>query len=79
MRHRVIIPKKVELELENAKPEHKARILAALAALSADPLAGQKLSGAYTGTYSYRVWPYRIIYKIKGREVLVLLIKISQK
>lgn len=40
---------------------------------------GKALNGDWTGRYSYRVGPYRIIYEPHRRELLVLVIRIGQR
>lgn len=76
---RLILPKKVQKEIEQIDQKMHLRIFAALAAIAADPYAGKKLLGKYQDLRSYRVWPYRIIYTIKKRELLVLVIKVGHR
>lgn len=53
------------------------RILAAFSILAQNPFIGKKTKGEYAGSYSYRVWPYRIIYDIYKKELLVLVVRIG--
>ncbi|HUD08974.1 MAG TPA: type II toxin-antitoxin system RelE/ParE family toxin [Candidatus Saccharimonadales bacterium] len=55
------------------------RVLAAFSILSHNPFIGKKLKGEYAGSYSYRVWPYRIIYDIYKKELLVLVVRVGHR
>jgi len=79
MEFRVVVPKKVQKDLERIEPVFKTRIIVALAVLASDPYAGKKLGGKYSGEWSWRVWPYRIIYRIKKNELVVLVIRIGHR
>ena len=70
---------RTEKELNNIPSPFKERITITLASIAANPWAGKKLKGEYQGSYSVRVWPYRIIYKIYKRELFVLVIKIKHR
>lgn len=79
MEYQVIIPKKVLKELEKIDKRYKLRIEASLVSLAGDPYLGKKLSGKYKGNRSYEVWPYRIIYRIRRRELIILIIQIGHR
>ena len=51
----------------------------ALDALEEDPFIGKKLSGEFQGIRSFRVWPYRILYEIKKKELFVFVIRIAHR
>lgn len=78
MVYRVIIPKSVQKTLDNLDPKFKPYILAALASLSTDPYLGKSLSGKYNHEYSYKVWSYRIVYRVKRKELLILIIHVGK-
>lgn len=44
-----------------------------------NPFIGKKLEGKLKGAYSFRIWPYRIIYEIYRRQVLVIIICTGQR
>lgn len=75
----VVLPKKVQKDLEKIERVYRDRIIAVLAALASDPYAGKKLGGEHKGQWSRRVWPYRIIYCIKKNELIVLIIRIGHR
>lgn len=79
MTYRVVLPKKVQKDLQNIDNRFLHRIESALKFLAQEPLAGKKLSGNRTGQYSYKVWPYRIIYEIYRHELLILVIRIAHR
>jgi len=71
--------KKAEKEIDKIPARFKGRILAALPIIAVDPFSGKKLEGELTGLYSYRVWPYRIIYKIYKNILVVIIIRIGHR
>ena len=79
MDYQLVIPKKVEKELEKINKPHKLRILAVLNDLRKNPFIGKKLKGKYKGQYSYKVWPYRIIYEIYQKKLIILIIHIGHR
>lgn len=79
MGYAVIVPKKSQKELERIDSRYRLRILLALKCLGKNPFAGKKLQGEHEGEYSYRVHPYRIIYRIKKQRLSVLIIGIGHR
>lgn len=79
MEYRLVVPKKVQKDLEKIDKRFKEKILSALLSLTKNPYLGKKLSGEYKDFWSYRVWPYRIIYQILSREITVLIVKIGHR
>lgn len=79
MQYQVIVPKKVQKEISKVDKRFYSKIITALAVLSSDPYLGKKLEGDHEGEWSFRVWPYRIIYRIKNKELVVLVIKIGHR
>lgn len=70
---KVIISKKADENLKSLPKSEQKKITKKLLLLETDPFAGKKLSGDYFGTWSLKVWPYRIIYRIDKikKEVLI--------
>lgn len=79
MPYEVVLPKKVQKELSKLGSKIHTRIITALEAISANPFIGKKLAGEYSSLWTHRVWPYRIIYNIKQRELLVLIVKVGHR
>ena len=79
MAFRVVLPKRVQKDLEKIELAYRDRIIAALMALASDPYAGKKLGGEHKGEWSCRGWPYRIIYRINKNELIVLVVRIGHR
>jgi mRNA interferase RelE/StbE len=73
------IKPKARKNLDKIPQNYQARIIAALDQIVCDPFSGKKLSGKKKELYSVRVWPYRIIYSINKRELLVIVIDIGHR
>lgn len=73
------LEKRAQKDLDKIPLQYQKRILVALSIIASDPFAGKKLSGELTGLYSCRAWPYRIIYQIYKKELLVLIIRVGHR
>jgi mRNA interferase RelE/StbE len=51
----------------------------ALATISIDPFRGKQLSYELAGLRSFRTSEYRIIYRIKERQVLIIVISVGHR
>ena len=75
MSYRVIIPKPVQKQLNNLSQKIRSRLLAEIRLLEDNPRPeGVKKLKGYKDTYRIRIRNYRIIYEIKDREMVVLLL-----
>ena len=54
------------------------KIIRKLEILASEPYSGKPLQGDYEGFYSLKAWPYRIIYIIEKKGILVYSIKHRQ-
>lgn len=79
MKYQVILPKKVQKDLEKIDSRFLPKIQEALKLLAQEPFCGKKLEGERKGQWSYRVWPYRIIYEIHKHELVVLIVRIGHR
>jgi mRNA interferase RelE/StbE len=79
MQYRVVLPKRVQKDLNNIDSKFVSKIKAALNALSKNPFIGKKLEGNLSMLYSYRIWPYRIIYEIIKKDLVVLIVRIGHR
>ena len=77
--YRVIIPQKVQKELARVENKYRLKISVALISLEKDPFIGKKLEGEFKGQWSYKAWPYRIVYQIKRKELIILVVRIGQR
>lgn len=79
MEYHIRFAPKAEKDLAKIKARDRVRILLALHGLEESPFSGKKLKGEFSGLYSARVWPYRIIYAVYKKELLVLIIRIGHR
>lgn len=79
MRYTVIVPKRVQKEINRIDKRYQAKIKTALVLLSGDPLLGKRLEGERKNEWSFRVWPYRIIYQIENKKMIILIIKVGHR
>jgi mRNA interferase RelE/StbE len=77
--YRVELVKKAKKDLEKIPKRHQRRIDATLVFIGEEPYRGKKLRGDYEGYYSVRIGPYRIIYTVKRRRLLVLVIRVGHR
>lgn len=79
MAFRVLVKNKVRKVIDNLGIRDRWRVSRCLRNLAQDPFSGKKLHGEHQGEYSIRVWPYRIVYKIYKRELIVLVIEFGHR
>ncbi len=79
MKYQLKVKPRVEKELKKLPKDIYYKILSAFTVLSRNPYIGKKMWGEYDGCYNYRVWPYRIIYEIHKKELVVLVIRIGHR
>ena len=61
-------------------PEHlRSRMIRKLVQLGDRAYEGKKLDGEYSGCRVIRMWPYRIIYEIRRRELIILVLRIADR
>lgn len=71
--------KKAQKELDNIPIEYQKKVLSVLPIIAENPFSGKKLDGELSGFYSYRVWPYRIIYKVYKNILVVIVVHIGHR
>lgn len=59
-------------QLKKLSLSQKKKIIKKLELLSQNPYAGKMLKGELAGLMSLRAWPYRIIYEIKNKSLIIL-------
>ena len=79
MKWEIRLEKRAQKELDKIPIQYQKRILAILPIIADDPFVGKKLEGELSGLYSYRVWPYRVIYKIYKKQLLILIIRVGHR
>lgn len=77
--HQLILKPRAKKELNKLSEQDYLRIIAAFNELVSNPHAGKKLQGKYKGEWSFRVWPFRIVYRIHKSELIVVVIRIAHR
>lgn len=75
----VILERPAQKQFKKIPHQYQAKILKALEYLAADPFSGKKMKGEYEDQYTLRVWPYRIIYKIDRKQIVVFVLAIGHR
>lgn len=71
---RIIITPKALTHCKRLPKKELLKIQQRLALLETNPYLGKKLEGRFTGTYSLRAWPYRILYIIKNKQKTIFVV-----
>jgi addiction module RelE/StbE family toxin len=79
MVYKVIIEKRARKELNKIPERDQIKIIRVFDVISRDPFSGKKLSGELLGLYAVRVWPYRIIYEIRKKELYVSIVHVGHR
>ena len=77
--HQVVLKKSAQKSLKKIDKRYKKRVMRAIFALADNPHLGKQLEGDLQGFYSTRVWPYRIIYKIYQKDLVILIVEIAHR
>ena len=75
----LVLTPEARKKLSSLEKPVNERALAVFEAIMLDPFSGNKLSGKKLGFYSVRVWPYRIIYTIEKRELIVIVVDVDDR
>ena len=74
MNYHVVLTPRAEKELDKLPTKQRTLIISSLEGLANDPYAGKKLKGKLQGSYSLRVWPYRVVYfVVKGQRTIIII------
>ncbi len=79
MAFRLKLDPRAEKRLNKIPSPYNERIKITLSTIANNPWIGKKLKGKYDGSYTVKVWPYRIIYDIYKNELLITVIKIKHR
>jgi mRNA interferase RelE/StbE len=79
MKYRLVYTKEAKKNIEKLDPSIRELIEKALETLSLDPFRGRQLSYELAGLRSFRTSDYRIIYRIKKRQVLIIVISVGHR
>lgn len=75
----LILSKQAHNFYEELTGKHKQQVANAFDVLQQDPKQGKQLKGDLKGYWAMRVGIYRIIYFIKGKEVIVEILRIHHR
>jgi len=76
---KVELTDKAKRQLKKLPAEQQRKVIRKLRLLEDFPLSGKALSGDFSGSYSFRAWPYRIIYVIDKKSKLVEVITVEHR
>jgi mRNA-degrading endonuclease RelE of RelBE toxin-antitoxin system len=68
---KLILQREAEKQFRKLPTVAQKKITKKLREIAEEPLSGKQLNGEYDGVYSYRAWPYRILYRLRNGEVEV--------
>lgn len=77
--YRVEVKKKAKKEIQALPKKDQERIISAFDVLRENPFTGKRLEGKYEGAWTFRVWPYRIIYTINRNIVTVTVLRVGHR
>jgi mRNA interferase RelE/StbE len=75
----VELSKGAEKSLINLDKKNQQRVVFALEGLEKDPFVGKKLQGPLKGLWSIRILPFRIVYSISKKKVVVTVVAIGDR
>jgi len=70
---------KAKRQLKKLPKDQQKKVVRKLQLLESFPFSGKTLSGDFSGKYSFRAWPYRIIYLIDKKQKLVEIVTIEHR
>jgi mRNA interferase RelE/StbE len=79
MRYTLVYTREAKKNIEKLDSSIRKLIEKALEALSLDPFRGKQLSYELAGLRSFRTSDYRIMYRIKRRQVLIIVISVGHR
>jgi len=76
---KLIYSSKTEKDLKKLAKRELKKIFRKINALKKEPFLGKKLKGELKGLYSFKSWPYRIIYKIDKDAKIIYIVAIQHR
>jgi len=78
--YKILITKSAFKELENLPKAFRSNIIAKIDELAVEPRpSGVRKLESFTNSYRIRVGSYRVIYKIEDSELIIEVIKVSDR
>ncbi len=75
----VIVLPKARKQIDRFPKKDQIRMWKKMKSLETSPFSGKKLEGQYEGLYVIRAWPYRIIYEIDKKQILVTVLTVAHR
>jgi mRNA-degrading endonuclease RelE of RelBE toxin-antitoxin system len=69
---------KVFKQLQKIPKVEQRKIMRKIELIALDPFVGKALEGNFKGSFSFRAWPYRIIYMIEKKIITIYSISHRQ-
>lgn len=79
MKYHLILRPRAEKELKKLPKPLFIKFVKEIQLLSVNPFLGKKLEGDYENQWSIKIWPYRVIYEIYKKQLIVLIIRIRHR
>lgn len=79
MRYTLVYTREAKKNIEKLDSSIRKLIEKALETLSCDPFRGKQISYELAGLRSFRTSDYRIIYRIKKRQVIIIVISVGYR
>ena len=70
---------KAEKQFLKLPSSEQKKILKKTTVFKSNPLVGKKLVGEFTGLYSFKAWPYRIIYTFSHKNQTIYIVTIQHR
>ncbi|OGH17322.1 MAG: hypothetical protein A3C22_02000 [Candidatus Levybacteria bacterium RIFCSPHIGHO2_02_FULL_37_10] len=75
----VVLSKNATKQFNRLPKTEQSKIRKKLIILKEDPYSGKQLSGNLNGLFSFKTWPFRIIYEINKKKKRVEVSKIAHR
>lgn len=79
MTHRVLYTEEAARRIDKLDKTVKDRVGKAISRLSENPELGKRLTGLLSDRWSYRVGDWRILYKIRRKELVILVLTVGHR
>jgi mRNA interferase RelE/StbE len=74
MKYEVRFTPRFSKNIKVLSKEAQVKVFREINVLKTNPYAGKPLRGDWKGVFSLRVGAYRVLYQVKGKEVLLLIV-----
>jgi mRNA interferase RelE/StbE len=78
-RYSILFSRQASKALARLPGQIRLRLLESIETLREDPFVGKPLSGPLQGSYSVRVWPFRVLYEIRKKELTITVVSVGHR